>query len=251
MASNYEELQKARKEYEEAKIAMEQVTHQFNREENKVTKMEKEMRKQRTYLLCFKAAHLAENQCNSTKDLAIKKYYEDKNFSTSFLYARQYADENTKEDIEAYDKAVAEYLLQMLREYEEFSEQNEVGDTIEDSIYKETSVFSYLRRRVCDHYIINVHDDGIPVPPHEIDSKHQFYYNKTEQILVQQRNVDRVVDFHGDYVLLYLNGAVRTLLKFNYNEEMNSWNGVKAAIDELRKEVNEKIPLVSIDDFEL
>ncbi len=189
---------------------------------------------------------LAENQCDSTKDLAIKKYYEDKNFSTSFLYARQYADENTKEDIEAYDKAVAEYPLQILKEYEEFCEQNEVGDTIEDSIYKETSVISYLRRRVCDcdHYIINVHDDGIPVPPHEIDSKHQFYYNKTEQILVQQRNVDRVVDFHGDYVLLYLNGAVRTLLKCDYNEEMNSWNGVKELYScsvEIKKDVYDTI----------
>ena len=58
MSNQFRELEEMRKEIAKMETKKEQIEHQVNRLENKIDKIEKVGRKQRTHLLCSKAGYL-------------------------------------------------------------------------------------------------------------------------------------------------------------------------------------------------
>ena len=58
MAEKMKELEKLRKERDDALLERDQALHRITRDENRIDRIEKTARKERTHLLCFKAAHI-------------------------------------------------------------------------------------------------------------------------------------------------------------------------------------------------
>ena len=58
MAEKKEKLEQLRKERDDALLELNQARHNITRRQNQIDKLEKIARKERTHLLCFKAAHI-------------------------------------------------------------------------------------------------------------------------------------------------------------------------------------------------
>ena len=58
MAEKMEKLEQLRKEKDDALLELNQAKHNVTRRQNQLDRLEKVERKERTHLLCFKAAHI-------------------------------------------------------------------------------------------------------------------------------------------------------------------------------------------------
>ena len=58
MAEKLEKLEQLRKEKDDALLELNQAEHNVTRRQNQLDRLEKVSRKERTHLLCFKAAHI-------------------------------------------------------------------------------------------------------------------------------------------------------------------------------------------------